>query len=441
MGRPVSLDRNMAAGYCSERGEGVAATNNAKALARIVRGLDRGRLPLAFLGASLALGAALIAAELSGMDGLCVTLGDEEAFVVLTTLCCAALCLDCALRRTRLLRPLLWTGGALCLCLILYFPLTTISCMAFLAYVAVPLSLYLPFPKGLAASTAALAATCAARFAIFTPEALGQRSASFRDALVFVSTPLVASALISGLAAFRAEMDRLGEALMGVMRLNLSYQDYSASVEEKSALEERLRLTRDIHDVVGYSLTNTSMTLRAASLMCSKEPERLPALLESARANADQALAQVRAILGDLRRREIRSAAGPNAIAKAVRAFRTATGAEVDLDFGNFDWSFFGAIEHGDEAAFAASHFVQEGMLNAFSHGKATAIRVSFSSGDEGLVVAVKDNGGGAKEVQEGIGISGMRERIEKLGGSIEYGSAASGFFIVMRLPPAPREA
>ena len=346
-----------------------------------------------------------------------MTLGDEEAFVVLTTLCCAALCLDCALRRTRLLRPLLWTGGALCLCLILYFPLTTISCMAFLAYVALPLSLYLPFPKGLAASTAALAATCAARFAIFTPEALGQRSASFRDAWYSSRRPSSPRPSSRGLAAFRAEMDRLGEALMGVMKLNLSYQDYSASVEEKSALEERLRLTRDIHDVVGYALTNTIMTLRAASLMCSKEPERLPALLESARANADQALAQVRAILGDLRSREIRSAAGPNAIAKAVRAFRTATGAEVDLDFGNFDWSFFGAIEHGDEAAFAASHFVQEGMLNAFSHGKATAIRVSFrASEDELLVVAVKDNGEGAKEVQEGIGISGMRERIEKLG-------------------------
>jgi pimeloyl-ACP methyl ester carboxylesterase len=87
------------------------------------------------------------------------------------------------------------------------------------------------------------------------------------------------------------------------------------------------------------------------------------------------------------------------------------------------------------EAAFAASHFVQEGMLNAFSHGKASAIRVSFRASEEELRVSVKDNGGGAKEVQEGIGLAGMRERIQKLGGSLEYGSSAQGFDIVMRLP------
>jgi signal transduction histidine kinase len=77
-------------------------------------------------------------------------------------------------------------------------------------------------------------------------------------------------------------------------------------------------------------------------------------------------------------------------------------------------------------------------MLNAFSHGKATAIRVSFRVSEEGLVVAVKDNGGGAKEVHEGIGIAGMRERIEKLGGSLELGSSAGGFSIAMRLPLEP---
>lgn len=396
-------------------------------------------MPLAFLAASLLMSGALTAAELNGLDSLCVTKADETVFVLGTSLSSATLTLAFLFRTTTTLRPVLWVGGLLCLGFILYFPLTTISCLAFLAYLAVPLSLYLPLPKGFLASLAAMAATCAVRFIVFPPEVLGQRSASFRDVLLFVCAPLAASALISLVAAFRAEMDRLGESLLGVMKLNLSYQDYSASVEEKSALEERLRLTRDIHDVVGYALTNTIMTMRAASMMCRKEPEKVPELLDSARADADQALSQVRAILGDLRRREIRSATGPNAIAKAVRAFRTATGAEVDLDFGNFDWSVFGYAENGNDAAFAASHFVKEGMLNAFSHGKATAIRVSFRSTEEGLVVAVKDNGGGAKEVEEGIGISGMRERIERLGGSLEYGSSNGGFFIVMRLP-LPRE-
>ena len=84
---------------------------------------------------------------------------------------------------------------------------------------------------------------------------------------------------------------------------------------------------------------------------------------------------------------------------------------------------------------FAAIHFVQEGMLNAVSHGKATAIRVAFREAQGMLMVSVKDNGAGAKAVQEGIGIAGMRERIERLGGSLEYGSSRNGFSIEMRLP------
>jgi DNA-binding NarL/FixJ family response regulator/signal transduction histidine kinase len=395
--------------------EGVATTD-AKALARLIRGLDHGRLSMAFLGASLALAAALAAAELSGLDGLCVTGEDEAVFVGLSSLCCAGLALAYARRKGKALRWILGAEYALCLAFILYYPVTPIACLTFLAYATVPLSLYLPFPKNAAAGAAALAFAWLLRFLVLPPEALGQRSASFRDELLFVALPLAASALVSVVSSLRDEMDRLSEALLEVTRINLSYQDYSASVEEKSALEERLRLTRDIHDAVGYALTNTIMLMRAASLMLGKEPERLPGLLESARANADQALAQVRAILGDLRRREIRSAAGPGAIARSARAFRASTGVEVDLDFGNFDWALFGKAEGGEKAAFAASHFVQEGMLNAFSHGKATAIRVSFRASEAGLAVSVKDNGGGAKAVQEGIGISGMREGREPRG-------------------------
>jgi signal transduction histidine kinase len=369
------------------------------------------------------------------LDGLCATKADEAVFIVLALACSALLVAAYALRKSRAVRLPLALLAALCLALILYFPLTTISCMAFLAYVALPLSLYLPFPTGFAATAAALALACAARFAALPPESLGQRSAAFRDVLAFVSAPLVASAVVGAVSALRAEMDKLADSLLAVTRLNLSYQDYSASVEEKSALEERLRVTRDIHDVVGYALTNTIMTMRAASLMCAQEPDRVPSFLESAREDAEQALAQVRSILGGLRGREIRIAAGPNAIAKAVRAFKTATGTDVDLDFGNFDWALFGAAEDGDEAALAASHFVQEGMLNAFSHGKASAIRVSFRASEGELRVSVKDNGGGAKEIQEGIGLAGMRERIQRLGGSLEYGSTAGGFGILMRLP------
>jgi signal transduction histidine kinase len=408
-------------------------THYPKALSRLVRAFDRGRFSLALLAASLAIGALLVFAELTGLDGLCVTRGDEVAFVAFASLCSGALVLSFALRGSPSLRLPLAVGCASCLALVLYFPVSPISALAVAMYVAIPLSLYCPFPRSVALPAIALSAIAALRFIAFSPEALGQRPASFRDGLLFAALPLLSSCLAAAASAFRAELDRIAEALMEVTRLNLSYQDYSASIEEKSALEERLRLTRDLHDVVGYALTNTIMTLRAAALMCEREPARVPAFLDSARADAEKALEQVRAMLGDMRRREIRYAAGPASIARAVRAFKAATGAEVDLDYGNFDWSL------GGDSAFAASHFVQEGMLNAVSHGKATTIRVAFREAGGVLTVSVRDNGEGAKAVQEGIGIAGMRERIERLGGSLEYGSSGSGFSIEIRLPLAPR--
>lgn len=412
----------------------MAATAMPRASARLGRALGALVPPIA-LGLSLAALAALSLAELSGLDGLCATRTDEAVFVGAAALAALGLVAAYLLRASAALRPTLGFELVLSLAFILYFPVTPISWLFLTLAAVLPASLYLGFPSSAVASLSFVAAAMALRFLVFPPESVGQRAASFRDELLFALAPSSTAVLALTLSALKEEADRLAEALLGVTRLNLSYQDYSASVEEKSALEERLRLTRDIHDVVGYALTNTMMLMRAASIMIREEPEKVPALIETTQKGAEGALAQVRGILGDLRRREIRSAAGPNAIAKVVRVFRIAAAAEVDLDFGNFDWAI------GDEEAFAVHHFVQEAMLNAFSHGKASSIRVSFRQGDEGLAVTVRDNGSGPKDVSEGIGISGMRERLARLGGGLEYSSTAEGFSITMRLPPASREA
>jgi signal transduction histidine kinase len=408
--------------------------NDAKAATMLARGASRGWVEIALLCASLLVGLSLVLAELTGLDGLCVTSADEIVFVAIVTASSACLVLAQLARGSRALK---WPLAALCasfLAFTLYFPISPLSALAAVMYLAIPLSSYLPFPKGAAASAAALGALAALRFIVLPPEALSQKAASFRDVLVFVAAPLFASALVSCLAALRAELARLSSNLVAVTKLNLSYQDYGARVEERLALEERLRLTRDLHDVVGYALTNTIMTLRAASLMSEREPERVGAFLDSARGEVERSLGQVRELLGDMRKREIRGQAGPGAIAKAVRSLRAATGAEIDIDYGSFDWAVEG------EAALAIGHFVQEGMLNALTHGGASAIRASFRESGGSLAVSIKDNGGGAAALEEGIGISGMRERIEKLGGKLSYSSSRLGFSIEMSLPLQGRE-
>ena len=194
------------------------ARTKAKNLARVKRDFDSGRLDLWVLGLSLFLCALLVWAELAGLDGLCPTASDELVFTLTTGLCCAGLSLAFALRHRHSFQYPLWAGVASCLFLLIYFPLTPVSWMAILLFAALPTSLYYPAPRGFLLVAAELCLACALRFAILPPEALGQRAPSFRDILAFVAVPLAASAMVSGLAAFREENRRLDEALLAVTK-------------------------------------------------------------------------------------------------------------------------------------------------------------------------------------------------------------------------------
>ncbi len=400
-----------------------------KTLSRLVRAYDSGWLRTTALIVALLCGAALVWAELAGIGGLCVTELDLGLFVAL--IASLSICLF-IIWRLGPSKRVVWPLG-FCIAGVfffsLYYPISSITTLALVLYVILPFALYFPFPKNLSRALAVFALFVLIRFVFFPPESLGQRAASFRDLLLLAFFPVLAAFAISSLAAFRGELDRLAEALRMVTKLNLSYQDYNASLEERTALRERLRISRDIHDIVGYALTNTIMSLRAASLMAVKEPERLPPLLDAARENAESAHAQIREALSALRKKDIREAAGPAVLNRIIRSFKAATGVEVVIDYGAFDWAVDG------ETAFALSHFIQEGMLNAVSHGGATWIGVDFQEADGTLTLRVRDNGSGAKTVNEGIGISGMRERLAKLGGEIYYSSTVNGFTIELRLP------
>jgi len=395
--------------------------------------LKPGTIRLAVLVAALASGLVLAAAEFFGWGGLCISATEVIAFLAFMAAAESGLvALFFASKKGIPLgttEKMVAAEGILCAAMLICFPVAPQSSAFILFFAALPCALYLDFPRNLSWSAGSVLAIAAIRLFILRPEALGQGAASFADAFIMILLPLMAAAPLSMVSATLAESARLRESILGVTRLNLSYQDYAANLEERSALDERLRLTRDIHDVVGMALTNAIMMARAAKIMFATEPEKLPAILESAESNADRALSEVRYFLRDLRAREVRRAAGPVAIARVARMFQLATSVDVDLDYGNFEWDL------GDEESFIVNHFVQEGMLNAYRHGKARSIRVSFRRSEEGLRVTVRDDGRGAKDPVEGIGISGIRERVAAAGGSLEYGSAGDGFRISILLP------
>ena len=88
-----------------------------------------------------------------------------------------------------------------------------------------------------------------------------------------------------------------------------------------------------------------------------------------------------------------------------------------------------------DKVDSALYHLIQEALVNSFRHGEATEVRVGFWYDDARIDLRVEDNGCGAPRIVEGIGLRGMRERIEALGGAIRVESSPLGFAVMASVP------
>ena len=226
------------------------------------------------------------------------------------------------------------------------------------------------------------------------------------------------------------DVDRLDLAVGKLASANLGYQDYANMIEKRSIIEERKRITREIHDIIGYTLTNNIMMMEAATDMVIRAPGRVRELMDTARENSRGGLDKIRNALHILRAQEQPEGNWTALIAKLIDVFRTATGVKVEIDFGNMPVSLPSKIEG------TAYNLIQEALTNSFRHGKATLVEIGFWVDEERtLIIYIRDNGGGASDITEGIGISGMRERLVQVNGSLRLDPSPAGFHITARIP------
>ena len=221
------------------------------------------------------------------------------------------------------------------------------------------------------------------------------------------------------------------EVLLQLGQVNLQLQEYAATVEQETLLNERKRLAREIHDTLAYTLTNLTMMLEAAKLMVNKKDEKvLYEHLEQARLQAAEGLTEIHRALNALRPVNLSEVTGLLAIQHLINTIAKATQVKIELDLGN------APLYLGDEADLVAYRFVQEGITNALRHGHATGISISFSLVGNMVHIQIKDNGIGVDGLKEGYGLAGMRERIERLGGVLEISSNSGfGFRLLAKIP------
>ncbi len=225
------------------------------------------------------------------------------------------------------------------------------------------------------------------------------------------------------------ENRRLADSVVQLTRANAEYLDYATSAEQAGMEEERKRITRDVHDVVGYTLTNNIMLMESAIDMMNENPLGIPTVIEAARANAEEGLGQIRRALYGLRRQDTRFPVGLRAIQRLAEIFQRATGIRVRCEYGNLPWSA------GEEVDSVLYHLVQEGLVNAFRHGKALEVTVVIWVTGEAVHVQIADDGVGAAAIVEGIGLQGMRERVARLNGRLSVSGSSGRFTVRAELP------
>jgi signal transduction histidine kinase len=198
--------------------------------------------------------------------------------------------------------------------------------------------------------------------------------------------------------------------------------------------DERARIARELHDVVGHSVSVMTVQASGVRRLLHPDQEREREALLIVEQTGREALAEMRKLVGVLRRPEDAPALAPQPslkhLDKLVEQVRE-SGLAVDLKVEGEATNLPASVD------LAGYRLVQEGLTNTIKHAQATRadVLVRYGKGDVELVVS--DNGtGNGDGGGSGHGLVGIRERVSVVGGSLEAGPRPGGGFEVRaRLP------
>jgi signal transduction histidine kinase len=199
----------------------------------------------------------------------------------------------------------------------------------------------------------------------------------------------------------------------------------------KAALEERIRVSREVHDVAGHGFAVVAMQAGVALLVLDEQPAQVRASLEAIRAASVQALQELRAVLDTVApvHPDGSSSPGADSAGRLAALVGRARGAGLPVDLQVTD-------EVPAELSGVVHDVVRESLTNVLRHAGPTQAVVTIGRDSGEVVVTVADRGRAATPTEGGRGLSGMRDRVEAAGGSLIAGPReAGGFTVIARLP------
>ncbi|MBV6698994.1 sensor histidine kinase [Kitasatospora aureofaciens] len=262
-------------------------------------------------------------------------------------------------------------------------------------------------------------------------------------ALLMESALLVAIAWTIGYAV---QQQRLYAASLHAQAKQRAQEQVAEA--RRAASEERLRIARELHDVVAHTMSVIAVQAGVANHVAAERPDEARRALSSIEETSRSALREMRAMLGVLRDEEHNSRPGQGGAGPApapgladlgALAERTAeAGVRVDLEFSGERPDLSPGLD------LAAYRVVQEAVTNVIKHAAVDRCRVAVAYHPDAVTVEVTDHGNGtardagagAARPVAGHGIVGMRERVGMYGGEFRAGPLPEqGFQVSARFP------
>jgi two-component system sensor histidine kinase DesK len=243
-----------------------------------------------------------------------------------------------------------------------------------------------------------------------------------------VSVGLMAEGMYFGLSAWSWGFSTVFGLAIGFgnlvaaqrMRVNHQLGMAHEEIEQLAKLAEREHIARDLHDVLGHTLSVVVLKSELAGKLMERDPERANREIVEVEHIARKALTEVR--------EAIRGYRSEGLAAEISHAHKTLDAAGVTLECGDKPPQLPPAAET------VLSLIVREAVTNIVRHAQASHCRLAIESNGAGTALVVEDDGRGGIQ-REGNGLRGMRERVESLGGRFRI-ECGSGTRLFIEIPP-----
>jgi signal transduction histidine kinase len=274
--------------------------------------------------------------------------------------------------------------------------------------------------------------------------AVGSAAVQLTPGRFQMPTP-VTNTLILGAAWLLGHFVDVRRAYTDQLERTAELERARAEAARRAVAEERLRLARELHDVVAHSISVIAVQSGVGAHVAASQPEEAAKALAAIEVTSRAALIELRRLLGVLRQEgEPQGDLAPVpglADLEALLAEVAKAGLGVRLRVEGTPSQLPAGVD------LSAYRIVQEALTNVVKHAGEARAQVTIGYGDQEITVEVTDNGLGVTvpvgdgRVRVGHGLIGMRERVQVFGGDLEAGPRpGGGFRVAARLPLAVEE-